>query len=216
MKTLYVVTHPEATHHVERLVGGQFDSELTATGHQQASAIAHRLAQTLPHEAEVELFTSDLRRTVQTAEAIATTLDVEPLRMSDLREKSYGVAGGKPQQWLDDRFIPPPAVGERMNHHEGIQSAETKAELATRVYRAIETIVARPCPHQVIVTHGMALTFVITAWIHMPLEAAGYAAFRSTSGGITVLVDDDFFHNRVVVSLNDTSHLYSSPRPELA
>ena len=32
MKTLYVVTHPEATHHVERVVGGQFDSDLTATG----------------------------------------------------------------------------------------------------------------------------------------------------------------------------------------
>ena len=53
----------------------------------------------------------------------------------------------------------------------------------------------------------MALTFVVSAWIRMPLEAAGYVAFRSTSGGITVLHEDDFFHNRAVVSLNDTSHL---------
>ena len=72
---------------------------------------------------------------------------------------------------------------------------------------AVETIIARPCEHQVVVTHGMALTFVVSAWIRMPLEAAGYVAFRSTSGGITVLHQDDFFRNRAVVSLNDTSHL---------
>ncbi len=209
MKTLYVVTHPEATHHVERVVGGQFDSELTATGHRQAAAIAARLAETVPRGAEVELFTSDLRRTAQTADAIAAALDVVPVAMIDLREKSLGVAGGKPQKWLEDRFVPPPAVGERMHHHEGVDGAETKAELATRVYRAVEAIVARPCEHQVVVTHGMAMTFVLSAWIRMPIEAAGYVAFRATSGGITVLREDDFLHNRAVVSLNDTSHLPS-------
>ncbi len=209
MKTLYVVTHPEATHHVERVVGGQFDSELTATGHRQAVATAARLAESVPRGAEVELFTSDLRRTAQTADAIAAALDVVPVAMIDLREKSLGVAGGKPQQWLEDRFVPPPAVGERMHHHEGVDGAETKAELATRVYRAVEAIVARPCEHQVVVTHGMAMTFVLSAWIRMPIEAAGYVAFRATSGGITVLREDDFFHNRAVVSLSDTSHLPS-------
>ena len=44
----------------------------------------------------------------------------------------------------------------------------------------------------------------------MPIEAAGYVAFRSTSGGITVLREDDYFHNRAVESLNDTSHLIGS------
>ncbi len=130
MKTLYVVTHPEATHHVERVVGGQFDSDLTARGRRQASAIAQRLAQLVPRDVDVELFTSDLRRTAQTAEVIATTLDLRPIPMSDLREKSSGVAGGKSHQWLEDRFIPPPAVGDRLNHDEGIEGGETRGELA--------------------------------------------------------------------------------------
>ena len=136
----------------------------------------------------------------------ATTLGIAPVLMSDLREKSFGAAGGKPQQWLEDRFVPPPAVGDRMNHHEGVEGAETRGEACVRVYRAVETIIARPCEHQVVVNHGMALTFVVSAWIRMPLEAAGYVAFRSTSGGITVLHQDDLFRNRAVVSLNDTSH----------
>lgn len=127
--------------------------------------------------------------------------------MSDRREKSYGVAGGKPQQWLDERFILPPPVGERMHHDEGIEGAETKAELAQRAYRAVEQILARDCSHQIVATHGGTLTFVVCAWIRMPIECAGYASFRSRSGGITVLREDDRFHNRTVESLNDISHL---------
>lgn len=207
MRTLYVVTHPEATHHVEGIVGGQFDSDLTATGRRDALAIAERLTDLVPSDVDVELFTSDLKRTAQTAEAIAHALGVQAVPMSDLREKSYGVAGGRPQQWLDERFVPPPADGERMRHDEGVEGAETKADLAERIYRAVEHVSARSSTHQVLVTHGMALTFVICAWIRMPVEAAGYAAFRSTSGGITVLRQDDHFHNRIVESLNDTSHL---------
>jgi probable phosphoglycerate mutase len=208
MRTLYVVTHPEATHHVDRLVGGQFDSELTARGRRQATAIAQRLAEILPADAEAELFTSDLKRTAQTADAIAITLNLKPIPMSDLREKSYGVAGGKPQQWLDDRFVFPPAVGERMHHDEGISGAETRAELAVRVYRAVEQILARESRHQIIVTHGTALTFVICAWLRIPIEAADYASFRSTSGGITHLHEDDRYHYRTVESLSNNTHLH--------
>lgn len=210
MKTLYVVTHPEATHHVERVVGGQYDSELTARGHRDASAIGRRLAEIVPGGVQVELFTSDLKRTVQTADAISGLLDLSPVLMSDLREKSYGAAGGKPQQWLGDRFVLPPPTGERLHHNEGIQGAETRAQLAQRAYRAVDQITARDCSHQIVVTHGTALTFVICAWIRMPIESAGYASFRSTSGGITVLREDDRYHYRTVESLNNTSHLKTS------
>lgn len=205
MRTLYVVTHPESTHHVDRVVGGQFNSSLTPRGQRQAAAIADRLAELVP--AGADLFTSDLKRTTQTADAIATKLGLTPILMTDLREKSYGEAGGKPQQWLDDRFVFPPATGERLHHDEGIPGAETRAALAHRAYRAVDQILARPTPHQIIVTHGTALTFVLCAWLRFPLASAGYASFRSTSGGITTLQEDDRYHYRTIESLNDTAHL---------
>lgn len=207
MRNLYVVAHPEATHHTDGLVGGWYDSELTARGRRHATAIAATIRRMVPDDARAELFSSDLRRTARTAQAIGTVLDVDPVLLQDLREKSYGTAGGRPQAWLDDRFVPPPAAGERLDHDEGIPGAETKFELATRIYRAMGKITGRDCEHQVVVTHGGALTFVIAAWIRMPIHAAGYAAFRSTSGGITHLREDDFFHNRQVVSLNTVEHL---------
>ena len=207
MRNLYVVTHPQATHHTEGLVGGWYDSELTELGLRQAASIAQRLRQLVPADASVELYTSDLRRTAQTAEIIGQEFGVPVQMTADLREKSYGEAEGKPQAWLEERFVYPPRLGNRLDHDEGLPGAESRRALATRIYRAMDRILASPCSHQIIVTHGFALTFVVAAWITMPLDAAGYIAVRATSGGITHLCEDDLFANRGILSLNDTSHL---------
>ncbi|CAA9324912.1 MAG: Phosphoglycerate mutase [uncultured Nocardioidaceae bacterium] len=207
MRRLYVVTHPESEHHVSRLVGGWYDSGLTERGLRQAAVIGERIRELVPGDSQVELYSSDLRRAAQTAEAIAQQVAVEPRFLRGLREKSYGMAEGRAQSWLDERFVPPPPTGDRMHHHEGIAGAETRHELASRVYDALGSVLGSPCAHQVIVTHGFALTFVVAAWIGLPLDAAGHVGFRSHSGGITVLEQDDYFHNRAVVTLDDTSHL---------
>ncbi|MEH6376843.1 histidine phosphatase family protein [Streptomyces sp. KLMMK] len=209
MRSVYVVTHPEATHHVEGVVGGWHDSRLTPAGRRAAVSIARALRAAVPDGAGVELFSSDLRRTRETAEEVAGLLGVEPVLDRRLREKSYGEAEGRPQEWLDRRFVPPPAAGDRMGHDEGLPGAETRAVLARRVYAAVDDILRRPCAHQVVVTHGFALTFVVAAWIGMPFEALGRVAFPVAPGSITTLREDDFFHNRQVVGLGDTRHLGS-------
>ncbi|MEV0262407.1 histidine phosphatase family protein [Streptomyces sp. NPDC050617] len=211
MRTLYVVTHPEATHHVEGVVGGWHDSRLTPAGVRAAVSIAEALRSQIPDGAEVELHSSDLRRTVRTAEEVGRVFGVVPSLDDRLREKSYGEAGGKPQSWLDQRFVRPPAVGERMEHDEGVRGAETKAAWARRVYAAMDEILRSPVRHQIVVTHGGSLTFVVASWIKMPVESAGYASFRAPSGSTTTLHEDDFFHNRQVARLGDTRHLDSAP-----
>ena len=77
----------------------------------------------------------------------------------------------------------------------------------------MEDITARTTGRQVIVTHGFALTFVIAAWIQMPAASVGYVNFRSRPGSITTLRHDDFFHNRQVAALADTSHSHLA-RPD--
>ena len=207
MRELYVVTHPEATHHVDGLVGGWFDSDLTARGLVHAGQIAQALADRLSPAAAVEVFSSDLLRARRTAEVLGKRLGVDVVLNADLREKSYGEAGGRPQAWLDERFIPPPATGERMRHDEGIPDAETKWELAVRAYTALDRILRSKVEHQVVVTHGGTATFLLAAWIGMPIDAAGLVGIRFSPGGITHLREDDHFHNRWIVQLDDTRHL---------
>ena len=207
MRDLYVVAHPEATHHVEGVVGGWHDSDLTVAGERAATRIGNELRTRVATGACIELFSSDLQRTAKTATIVGEILGVDPVLDFRLREKSYGEAEGRPQQWLDERFVPPPTIGDRMGHHEGVPGAETKLAFAERLYAVMHDILARDCEQQVVVTHTFAVTFIIAAWIRMPIEAAGYANFRAPSGSITALHEDDYFHNRQLVSLGETGHL---------
>ncbi|MEO3756172.1 histidine phosphatase family protein [Streptomyces sp. B6B3] len=207
MRTVYVVTHPEATHHVEGVVGGWHHSRLTPVGVRAAASIARALRERIPDGAEVELFSSDLRRTRETADEVAELLGVKPILDRRLREKSFGEAEGRPQEWLDGRYVPPPAVGDRMGYDQGVPGAETYAALARRVYAAMDEIVRRPCEHQIVVTHGFAMTYVVACWIGMPLESLDYVVFHARSGSITTLHEDDFYRSRRLVALGDAQHL---------
>ncbi len=207
MRTVYVVCHPEASHHVDDVVGGWHDSELTALGRAHAASIAAAVRELVPSDTTVGLYSSDLKRAMAVAERIGDVLDVPAASDPGLREKSYGAAEGRPQTWLEERFVPPPATGNRMDHFEGIEGAETKREFAERIYAALARVLDGSGEHVVIVTHGFALTFVVAAWIGMPIDALGYINLRSSAGSITVLREDDYFHNRQLVSLNNVGHL---------
>lgn len=139
MKNIYIVTHPEATHHIAGVVGGWFDSDLTERGVGQAQAIAESLASRL-HGVNVDVYSSDLLRARRTADIIASKFDTEPILDHDLREKSYGEAEGKPQSWLNERRVPIPEFGERLRHDEGIDGAETRMDLAQRAYNVMGRI----------------------------------------------------------------------------
>jgi probable phosphoglycerate mutase len=207
MKNVYVVAHAESIHHVEGKVGGWFDTALTDRGRVQAQLVAEKLVQLLGSDIPM-VTSSDLLRAKETAEIIGNELKCPVNVTSDLRELSAGIAEGKPQDWLDDHFSPAPN-NNRLDHRS-IENAETKREFLTRVYRAMDQILKSEHPNHVIVTHGYAMTFVIGCWIRMPIDAAGYVNFRSNSGGITHLHEDDFLHNRAVIFLSDTSHLANS------
>lgn len=206
MLDLYVVTHPEATHHLADQVGGWFDSELTPAGLQDADLVAAALRERVAGSPPA-LFTSDLRRARQTAGAIGARLGVEPVPLAGLREKSYGEGEGRPDAWFRERFVPPPAHGERMDHDEGLVGAETKRQWVDRVYAGMDVVMGSTTPTRIVVTHGGSAGIVIAHWLRLPRTALAHAAFRVGPGSITHLHEDDYFHNRTLMSLGDTTHL---------
>ncbi|WP_158527148.1 histidine phosphatase family protein [Sinorhizobium meliloti] len=142
MKDLFVVTHTQSVHHLENKVGGWYDTGLTPRGEIDARATAERLASLVGDE-NVEIFTSDLLRASQTAAIIAKRLQRPVVSTADLREISYGSAGGVPNDWLAAHQTPAPD-DNRMDHRGGIDDAETRRDIAIRVYRCVESIVERP------------------------------------------------------------------------
>jgi len=96
VRTVYLVVHPEAEHHVQGLVGGWHDSQLTAVDEFGAQRIAEKLRATIPRRERVSVHSSDLSRTWRTAEVIGEAMGVVPYADRQLREMSYGEAEGRP------------------------------------------------------------------------------------------------------------------------
>ena len=204
MKDLYVVTHPQSVHHVENKVGGWYDTGLTEQGERAAAAAAARLFAQIGDN-DVEIFSSDLKRAAQTAAAIGTRFQRPVTETMALREISYGVAEGRAQEWLDARYVPA-SDHDRLDHKGGIEGAESRRDVAMRVYPYVDAIIARACATQIVVTHGFTLSLVIAAWMKVPVEACGFVAYSAPSGSITHLRQDDFFRNRAMVSFADICH----------
>ncbi|MFF1822720.1 histidine phosphatase family protein [Kribbella sp. NPDC058245] len=206
MRYLYLVTHPEAQHHVDGLVGGWYDSALTRRGHQQAERIADVLQAKIGAN-PVEVHSSDLRRTTQTAETIAARFDTKVHLDPRLRERTNGDADGRPQSWLTERRIPLPEYGDRLAHHDGPEGAETRLHLVERLYPALEEILSRESETQIIVSHGNATSYLISAWLGIPMLNTDRGFFPLTSGGITTLRRNDTHYSNQVLALNETDHL---------
>jgi broad specificity phosphatase PhoE len=204
-RDIFVVTHTESIHHIKNKVGGWHDTGLTERGRKQATAVAERLFSVIGDQG-VEIFSSDLQRAQQTAAAIGGRFGRPVTETAALREISYGVAEGQEQAWLDARYVPAPD-DDRLDHKGGIEGAESRRDVANRIYPYVEMILARECPTQIIVTHGFSLSLVIAAWMKVPIESCGFIAFPAPKGGITHLRQDAYFRNRAVVSHADSRHL---------
>ncbi len=198
------MTHPQATHHVERRVGGWYDSELTNKGKADAAACGKRFLD-LGLEG-VPIFSSDLTRTRQTAHAIATCLGSDIRYDARLREMSFGEAEGRAQEDVGGPILS--SDKDNRLDFRNAYAGETKRELASRLYEVMAEISQQT--RAIICTHGYAATFLIAYWIGMPLESVGYVNFRLSPGSITSLVEDDVHANRAIQSLNDTRHLQAS------
>ena len=115
MKDIYVVAHAQSQHHVDRVVGGWFDTGLTPLGERQAAAAAKRL-RTLLDAQSATIVSSDLKRAAETAAIIGARLGQPVALDPDLREMSYGSAGGRPQAWMREHESFAPRTGDRMDH----------------------------------------------------------------------------------------------------
>ena len=203
MKEIFIVTHTQATHHVERLVGGCFDSDLTEKGVADAKACGVRLLE-LGLEG-IPIYSSDLARTRQTAQAIGECLGSPIRHDARLREMSFGDAEGLSQDDVGGPILS--SDGDNRLDFRNAYGGETKRELASRLYEVMQEIIS--AEKAIICTHGYATTFLIACWIGMPIESVGYVSFRVRPGSITSLVQDDIHANRAIQYLNDMRHLDS-------
>ena len=73
MRNVYVITHAQSLHHVERRVDGWYDTSLTDLGRTQSEKTGRFLKSAIG-STDAQLFSSDLKRAGETAEIIGRNL----------------------------------------------------------------------------------------------------------------------------------------------
>ena len=201
MINIYAVTHTQSVHHVEKLGGGWYDTSLRENGRIQAGKIGKFLV-TQIKDNDVQIYSSDLKRAVETAEIINNTFSSTVILEPELREMSFGEAGGKTKEWQNNNVKPQPDKGNRLDH-KLYNKAETRRDVGNRITNVINRIIASNNGEDIIiVTYGFAMTFIIMAWMKVPVENMDYCKFTLYSGSITKFCQDDFFSNRSMEYLN--------------
>ena len=168
--TTVLLRHGETPHTAEKRFSGSggHDPELSAEGLRQAAAAAERLA----HDGGVDaVVSSPMRRTRQTADAVASALGLEVREVDGFRECAFGewegltfaeVQEGWPEQlagWLGDPPAEPPG-------------GESFTDVRRRVTRARTQLLARhPRQTVLVVTHVTPTKVLVSDALGAPLSA---------------------------------------------
>lgn len=168
MTKIYLVRHAEAMGNVEEFFQGQTDCELSEKGKKQLELLAERFRD-IPIEA---IYSSPLKRTIDTAEAINKYHNLTIIRDEGLIEINGGVWEGKP--WADLPKLYPVEHDLWQNKMQDfyVADGERMTEVFERVKNAVDKIAAENDGRTIaVVSHGCALRNFLCYAMGKPISA---------------------------------------------
>ncbi|MCD6076663.1 MAG: hypothetical protein K0R89_601 [Ramlibacter sp.] len=189
--TILAIRHGETAWNSDGRYQGQTDVALNATGREQAAWVAQALAR----EAIDAVYSSDLARAMQTAQALAAQVGV-PLRIdADLREQHFGVFQGLLAHEIEERWPEDHSRWLRREPGFGPPGGETRRDFSERCVGAVERLAREHAGQTLaIVCHGGVLDALYRAARGLPLdtprtwslENAAISRLRFDAGGLHI------------------------------
>ena len=198
---LILVRHGETDTNKARLALGQADVELNEHGRWQAQ----RLALSLKREPIAAIYSSPLKRTLATAEPIASSHGLKVQIDDGLIEMDIGEMEGLTFQQVGERYphFLQAWLGDQAAH-EAMPGGERLLDVQERAWQAIERIRERQEHGTVaVVTHNFVILTLLCRVLG--LELADFRRLRLSVAAKSVL---EMGRDRIiVVGFNDTCHL---------
>ena len=197
--TILLIRHGQTDWNLQGRMQGHEDIPLNEMGRMQAQALAERLVR-WPIQA---IYSSDLQRSSATANAIGKAHNIEPMLLSEWRERDLGALSGLTRQEARAQFA------ESVNLHNRTQvrppDGETHQALLKRGFAAFNDIADKHTDEMVaVVSHGGLLHVLVAHLIGLPNDEYGRFTMRGNTGLTIVELHGDKI---VVACINDTSHL---------
>ena len=158
-----VVRHGQTAHNVGRRFQGWSEVPLNDVRLGQAEKVAARVAGLTPPV--TRLYSSDLLRTRQTAEAIAAALHFPIIPAPELREIHVGEWEGLSMDEVDAQLL-------SAWPHVAAPGGESLAEVGARIRPFFDKVLPRQGEHVLLVSHGAALSALLCGVLGWDLQAA--------------------------------------------
>lgn len=161
MTELHLIRHGQTDWNLVGRYQGQADIPLNATGLAQARALALKLN----GQRFDALFSSDLQRAYQTAQAISRVLNLPVQLHRSLREIHMGAWEGKLLAEVSQGYT------QNKSPHSKPAGGESVTDVAARLKLAADEICrANPGKRVLVVSHGLALATLVCQAQNIPLE----------------------------------------------
>lgn len=197
MKTIITIQHTQSEHHNTKMVGSWTDWELTDLGRTHAENIGRNLSEELISTGQTfKIYSSDLKRAVQTVEPLAKYMGIEISCMKDLREHNLGEAVGKSGEWARNNSLPGTGSFDARQFH----GAESWREFWNRVSDVCNRIINDEAENIIIASHGVTLSVWQKVWMGFDIQPFVYTGHP---GGVSHLTVDDK-GQRNIYRWNDT------------
>jgi probable phosphoglycerate mutase len=196
---LILIRHGEIDANVKRLWHGTTDSELNQLGLRQAAALGEKIHGKYPDITKV--YSSPLKRTMRTAEAVAGGLQEDPEPCLDLIEFGIGELEGTSHSDLQSVHGFFTQIAESQDF--ALPGGESVNVVSQRMNRAFKSLVARHSGERIVlVGHGAAFGILLASL----LDGKPFPFFErhlSNTGIAHLRVADSV----ELVSFDDTGHL---------
>lgn len=164
MTEIWFIRHGETDWNRVRRLQGWKDIPMNAQGDAQAQRLATRLVRDAETQPFAALYSSDLGRTLATAQPASEQLGLRVRPEPGLRERCYGVLEGLEAHRLEELAPAAYPVWASREVDGVIEGAETLRQFHSRVTSTVDDIAARHDGERILmVTHGGALDII---WRH--------------------------------------------------
>lgn len=201
MKNIITIQHTQSVHHTNGMVGSWTDWDLSDLGRQQAETIGRNLVDYVG-DSKFVLYSSDLKRAKQTAEAVGKHLGLTPILRTELRERNLGKCCGKSVQWLRENLeCPEKTVDDRL-----FSDAESRRDAWNRLQPFFNEIMENDEENIIIVSHGDLLSLFNAMFQCLPVESLNTCELWGGAGSVSrMTVKDD--GKRMIRCMGDLSFL---------
>ncbi len=179
---------------------GRTDNELNAVGREQAAALGKRLAD----EKIDAIYTSTLKRTIATAEAIAAGHDLEINRCPELDEVDFGKLEGMTYEEICRQYPTVAATWTDWSAQLEFPGGESASLFAQRVARFLERLKSHNDDETILVVgHGGPFRLLLCHLLGLGIKHCNQFTF----GLASISVINKYSQGAILVQLSDVCHL---------